>query len=109
MPRPLPRRQPRPLPASLPAACPASAVAAVAFAAAVVAVASATAAVASAACPAWAAVVAAYLDDRIKIDPTRIQSVGYSSARPIVPNDTETHRLLNRRVDLVILSVHNVR
>ena len=56
-----------------------------------------------------AAAVAAYLDDRIRIDPTRLQSVGSSSARPIVPNDTANHRLLNRRVDLVILSVHNVR
>lgn len=53
--------------------------------------------------------VASYLDARIEIDSARLQAVGYSSSRPIVPNDTSEHKLLNRRVDLVILSVHNVK
>ena len=56
-----------------------------------------------------AASVASYLDAKIELDPARLQAVGYSSSRPIVPNDTVEHKLLNRRVDLVILSVHNVK
>jgi chemotaxis protein MotB len=30
--------------------------------------------------------------------------VGYGQYKPLVPNDTEEHRALNRRVDLVLLS-----
>ena len=56
-----------------------------------------------------AASVAFYLEDRLAIPAERLQAVGFSSARPIVPNDTDTHRLLNRRMDLMILSMHNVR
>lgn len=37
------------------------------------------------------------------IDPTKISATGYGEFRPIVPNDTEEHRKMNRRVDIVIL------
>jgi len=37
------------------------------------------------------------------IDPHRIQATGYGEFRPVVPNDTEERRKLNRRVDIVIV------
>lgn len=51
-----------------------------------------------------AAIVASYLIDNVDFSPSKLQAVGYGSFRPVVPNDTEEHRSLNRRVDLVILS-----
>lgn len=51
-----------------------------------------------------AASVSVYLADVVGLDPLRLQAVGYSQYRPLVPNDTEEHRSLNRRVDLVLLS-----
>ena len=51
-----------------------------------------------------AAAVAAYLADVVGLDPLRLQAVGFSQYRPLVPNDTEAHMALNRRVDLVLLS-----
>ncbi|AEG15388.1 OmpA/MotB domain protein [Desulfofundulus kuznetsovii DSM 6115] len=35
--------------------------------------------------------------------PQRLSAVGYGEYRPRVPNDSEAHRQLNRRVDMVIL------
>ncbi|RKO66876.1 OmpA/MotB family protein [Desulfofundulus salinus] len=35
--------------------------------------------------------------------PQRLSAVGYGEYRPRVPNDSEAHRQMNRRVDLVIL------
>ncbi|MCX7774261.1 MAG: flagellar motor protein MotB, partial [Clostridia bacterium] len=43
------------------------------------------------------------LIDQVKIDPTRISSVGYGEFRPKVPNTSETNKATNRRVDIVIL------
>jgi chemotaxis protein MotB len=37
------------------------------------------------------------------IPPARLSASGYGEYRPRVPNDSEAHRQLNRRVDLVIL------
>ncbi len=51
-----------------------------------------------------AATVASYLQDPGEISPYRLKSVGYGQYKPLVPNDTEEHRALNRRVDLVLLS-----
>ncbi|HQH79174.1 MAG TPA: flagellar motor protein MotB [Synergistaceae bacterium] len=51
-----------------------------------------------------AATVAAYLADVGGVDPLRLEAVGFSQYRPLVPNDSEPHRALNRRVDLVLLS-----
>jgi chemotaxis protein MotB len=51
-----------------------------------------------------AAVVASYLESEGRITPQKLQAVGYSAYRPVVPNDSLEHRALNRRVDLVFLS-----
>ncbi len=51
-----------------------------------------------------ASTVASYLHDAAGISPYRLKSVGYGQYKPLVPNDTEEHRALNRRVDLVLLS-----
>ncbi|MBC7107011.1 MAG: OmpA family protein, partial [Firmicutes bacterium] len=37
------------------------------------------------------------------IPPARLSATGYGEYRPRVPNDSEAHRQLNRRVDLVVL------
>ena len=37
------------------------------------------------------------------IDPSRIETAGHGETDPIVPNDTEAHRQMNRRVEVVIL------
>ena len=36
------------------------------------------------------------------IEETRLTSRGYGSSQPIVPNDTEEHRALNRRTEMII-------
>jgi chemotaxis protein MotB len=51
-----------------------------------------------------AAVVVSYLAAEAGVAPQKLQAVGYSSYRPMVPNDTPEHRALNRRVDIVFLS-----
>lgn len=56
-----------------------------------------------------AAAVASYLDNSIGLKSDRLSAVGYSSNAPLVPNDTPEHMKLNRRVDVVILSLHSVR
>jgi chemotaxis protein MotB len=56
-----------------------------------------------------AALVASYLSSRVGLTPTRLQAVGYGSYRPLVPNDTPSHRAINRRVDLVVLTQNPVR
>jgi|AGTN01.2.fsa_nt_gi Flagellar motor protein len=38
------------------------------------------------------------------VDPSRISATSYSEYRPVVPNDSEAHRQLNRRVDIVFIS-----
>ena len=50
-----------------------------------------------------AASVGSYLSE-VGVDTKRIRTVGYGSSRPLVPNDTDEHRRINRRVDIVILS-----
>jgi outer membrane protein OmpA-like peptidoglycan-associated protein len=37
------------------------------------------------------------------VDGTRVTSVGYGSANPIAPNDTDENRAKNRRTDLTVL------
>jgi chemotaxis protein MotB len=49
-------------------------------------------------------VVASYLAAEAGVAPQKLQAVGYSSYRPMVPNDTPEHRALNRRVDIIFLS-----
>jgi outer membrane protein OmpA-like peptidoglycan-associated protein len=40
-----------------------------------------------------------------QVSPARLTSTGYGEARPIAPNDTETGRTLNRRVEITIIPV----
>ncbi|HHW57473.1 MAG TPA: flagellar motor protein MotB [Clostridia bacterium] len=44
------------------------------------------------------------LVNEVGIEPDRISAVGYGEYRPVVPNDSEEHRKLNRRVDIVIMN-----
>lgn len=44
------------------------------------------------------------LVNEVKIDPSKISVVGYGEYRPIVPNDSDKNRQLNRRVDIVIMN-----
>jgi outer membrane protein OmpA-like peptidoglycan-associated protein len=37
------------------------------------------------------------------ISPSRIKSKGYGETKPVVPNDTDENRQLNRRVEFTII------
>jgi chemotaxis protein MotB len=47
--------------------------------------------------------VARYLVEHDGLNPLRISALGYGEYRPKYPNDTDAHRAMNRRVDVVIL------
>ncbi|MDR1579311.1 MAG: OmpA family protein [Synergistaceae bacterium] len=53
--------------------------------------------------------VTAYLDETIGIPQNRLRAVGMGASAPVVPNISEENMKLNRRVDIVIMSVHSVR
>lgn len=44
-----------------------------------------------------------YLSEEYDISPTRLSARGYGEYRPIVPNDSDENRALNRRVNIVIV------
>ena len=46
--------------------------------------------------------VVIYIQDRCKLDPARLISVGYGQWRPVDLNDIDEHRAHNRRVELLI-------
>ena len=46
--------------------------------------------------------VTRYVLETLKFPPKRISSAGYGEYQPIVDNDTEEHRAMNRRVDIVV-------
>ncbi|RJQ84845.1 MAG: flagellar motor protein MotB [Desulfobacteraceae bacterium] len=46
--------------------------------------------------------VATYLIQHGGIEPTLLSAAGYGSSRPRVPNDSEVHRGLNRRVEVIL-------
>jgi OmpA-OmpF porin, OOP family len=50
--------------------------------------------------------VRAYMLQRFpKLDPAQFTTKGYGSSRPVVPNDTEAGRAVNRRVEFKVLNV----
>lgn len=51
-----------------------------------------------------AAAVVSFFTEVVEIQPHRLRAVGYGPFKPLVPNDTDEHRRLNRRVDVVVLS-----
>jgi len=53
--------------------------------------------------------ITAYLNESINVPQSRLRAVGLGASSPLVPNDSEEHMKLNRRVDIVILSIHSVR
>jgi chemotaxis protein MotB len=53
--------------------------------------------------------VTAYLDESIGVPQGRMRAVGLGATSPLVPNVSEANMKLNRRVDIVILSMHSVR
>ena len=48
-----------------------------------------------------------YLSESYDISPSRLSARGYGEHRPIVPNDSDENRALNRRVNIAI--VHDDR
>jgi chemotaxis protein MotB len=55
-----------------------------------------------------AAAVTSYLNNTIGVAAGRLKAVGLGPSAPAVPNDFEEHMALNRRVDMVILSLHSI-
>jgi chemotaxis protein MotB len=48
--------------------------------------------------------VVRFLIEEYDITQKRLGAVGYADTRPVKPNDSESHRRRNRRVDIVILT-----
>jgi len=46
--------------------------------------------------------VTRYLLETLKFPPGRISSAGYGKYQPVMDNDTEEHKAMNRRVDIVV-------
>ncbi len=42
-----------------------------------------------------------FLTETLNIDSRRLSAAGYAEYQPLIPNDSETHRAMNRRVDFV--------
>lgn len=49
--------------------------------------------------------VVRYLIEEEGLDPKKLSAAGYSEYRPLVPNDSNVNRGLNRRVDIVIMNI----
>jgi len=52
--------------------------------------------------------VVQYLENILHIPPARMSAVGYGETRPLVPNDSELGKRMNRRIDAVIACVTDV-
>lgn len=50
-----------------------------------------------------ATAVARYLQDKAKVDPTRLVAAGFGEYHPVAPNDTQESRALNRRIEIVLV------
>jgi len=46
--------------------------------------------------------VTRYLLETLKFPPGRVSSAGYGEYQPVMDNDTEEHKAMNRRVDIVV-------
>ena len=44
-----------------------------------------------------------FLQDRAKLDPSRLSASGYAEFRPKGPNDTEAGRRQNRRIEILLI------
>lgn len=53
--------------------------------------------------------IAAYLQERVGIASKRLQAIGFGDSRPLMPNDSVLHRSMNRRAEIVVLSMHESR
>ncbi|MBO9668767.1 MAG: OmpA family protein, partial [Bdellovibrio sp.] len=51
-----------------------------------------------------ASAVVRYLTKYQKMDPKRFISISYGDQKPIVPNDTDEHKAMNRRIELLIVT-----
>ena len=49
--------------------------------------------------------VVRFLQDQAKLDPTRLSASGYAEFRPRGPNDTETGRRQNRRIEILLIPI----
>ena len=49
--------------------------------------------------------VVRFLQDRAKLDPSRLSASGYAEFRPKGPNDTEAGRRQNRRIEILLIPV----
>ncbi|MDR3332144.1 MAG: OmpA family protein [Synergistaceae bacterium] len=56
-----------------------------------------------------AASVTSYLNEPVGVPASRLRAVGYAASAPIVPNRSEREMRLNRRVDIMVLSLHNLQ
>lgn len=50
-----------------------------------------------------AASVARYIMEYFNLPPMYVKVIGYGSSRPLVPNDSDINRRINRRVDIILL------
>jgi chemotaxis protein MotB len=48
--------------------------------------------------------IARYLQDVAKVEPTRLSAVGYGKFRPIADNNTAEGRVINRRIEIQLIS-----
>lgn len=47
--------------------------------------------------------VAVYFEDKLKIDPSRLEVLSFSKFRPLVPNTTPANKAKNRRIEIVLV------
>ncbi|GHV28848.1 flagellar motor protein MotB [Synergistales bacterium] len=52
-----------------------------------------------------AARVTSYMNEEVGVSAARLKAIGMGAMAPVVPNDTEAHKILNRRVEVVIESM----
>ena len=50
-----------------------------------------------------ASTVVRYMIEVKKMPPERLSPSGYADSKPLVPNNSESSRAINRRVDIVVL------